>query len=77
MINNVSSEGVGKILLVNMKEMHVCTWGWRKVQKERNSSSIRGKKGTQSQKHALGLSLKRFTDTHNDDGYVDSRNYIS
>lgn len=76
MINNVSGEGVGKILLVRY-EGNACMWGWRKVQKERNSFSIRGKTGTQSQKHALGLSLKMFTDTHNDDEYVDSRNYIS
>lgn len=76
MINNVSGEGVGKILLLQY-EGNACTWGWRKAQKERNSSSIRGKTGTQSQRQALGLSLKMFTDTHNDDGYVDSRNYIS
>ena len=49
----------------------------REVQKQRNSLSKRGKMGTQGQMHSLDLSLKTFTDTHNDDGYVDSMSCAS
>lgn len=84
MINHVFDEEVEKILLLvqqSSKCMYMpyqaCTWGRRKVQKKRNSSSIRAKTGTQSQRHALGLSLTVFIDTHHDDGYVDSMNCAS